>query len=145
MTQVLSVIREFDIFGSGDDVPYGIDTPKIHAQFVGISPAITFDTSNQPRLARQKERELRTLEDDIRKEFRDQLSHQQGGDLSVNLNIFGRLITTFKQRLENTLLVKDQLELESLTISGEWLTYWQDKTPLARQKTAQQQQMPSDL
>jgi len=42
MSEVLTVLREFDLFG-GDSSQYGIETPKINAQFVGVAPAMVFD------------------------------------------------------------------------------------------------------
>ncbi|MCT4486889.1 hypothetical protein EFS32_02885, partial [Levilactobacillus parabrevis] len=74
MTEVLTVIREFDVFGNAGQTPYGIDTPKINAQFVGISPAMAFDTNNQPKLARANERKLRDIEDGLRREFHDKMA-----------------------------------------------------------------------
>jgi hypothetical protein len=42
-------------------------------------------------------------------------------------------------------LIQDQLDLESLTISGEWLTYWQADAPLPRAKAFQQDVLPNDF
>ncbi|KRL93817.1 hypothetical protein ACUIJQ_10640 [Levilactobacillus hammesii] len=145
MTEVLTVIREFDVFGNSGQTPYGIDTPKINAQFVGISPAMAFDTNNQPKLARQNERQLRTIEDNLRHDFHDKMAALTGNDLGQNLQAIQDLVTTFKARLEQDLLVKDQLELENLTLSGEWLTYWQDDAPLAKAKAQQQENLPQDF
>ncbi|MFC6206760.1 MULTISPECIES: hypothetical protein [Levilactobacillus] len=145
MAEVLTVIRAFDVFGNGAQTPYGIDTPKINAQFVGISPAMAFDVNNQPKLARQIERQLRQIEEEIRDQFRDDLTNLGGTDLAQNLQVTQQLITTFKDRLEQDLLVKNQLELESLTTSGEWLTYWQDDAPLVKTKSQQQQNLPQDF
>lgn len=145
MAEVLTVIRAFDLFGTGDQTPYGIDTPKINAQFVGVSPAMAFDVNNQPKLSRENERQLRQIEDSIRTEFRESLSNLGGDDLAANLTIFHQLITTFKTRIDQDLLVADQLELESLTTSGEWLSFWQDNAPLVQAKSQQQQTMPKDF
>lgn len=145
MTEVSTVIREFDVFGNGGQTPYGIDTPKINAQFVGISPAIAFDANNQPKLARQKERQLRAIEEAICHDFHDKMAALDGNQLSQNLQVIQDLITTFKIRLETELLVDQQLELESLTTSGEWLTYWQDTAPLVQAKARQQENLPQDF
>ncbi|WP_334427260.1 MULTISPECIES: hypothetical protein [unclassified Levilactobacillus] len=145
MTTVLTVIREFDVFGNGSQTPYGIDTPKINAQFVGVSPAMAFDTNNQPKLSRQNERRLRAIEDAMRHDFHDQMAALDGNDLAQNLQTIQTLITTFKSRLEQELLVANQLELESLTTTGEWLTFWQDNAPLTQAKAHQQENLPQDF
>lgn len=145
MTEVLTVIREFDVFGNGNQTPYGIDTPKINVQFVGVSPAMAFDTNNQPKLSRQNERQLRTIEESLRRDFHDQMAALDGNDLPQNLQVIQALITSFKTRLEQDLLVDQQLELESLTTTGEWLTFWQDDGPLTQIKAQQQENLPQDF
>ncbi|MFD1549303.1 hypothetical protein [Levilactobacillus fuyuanensis] len=145
MTEVLTVIREFDVFGNAGQTPYGIDTPKINAQFVGVSPAMAFDANNQPKLARANERKLRDIEDGLRHDFHDQMAALDGNDLAQNLQAIQDLIATFKSRLEQDLLSDNQLALESLTMNGEWLTYWQDDAPLVKAKAQQQENLPQDF
>jgi len=145
MTEVLTVIREFDVFGNAGQTPYGIDTPKINAQFVGVSPAMAFDANNQPKLARANERKLRDIEGGLRHDFHDRMAALDGNELAQNLQAIQDLITTFKSRLEQDLLSDNQLELESLTMNGEWLTYWQDDAPLAKTKAQQQENLPQDF
>ncbi|TGD19814.1 hypothetical protein [Levilactobacillus suantsaiihabitans] len=145
MAEVLTVLQEFDVFGNGDASPYGIDTPKINAQFVGVTPAVAFDVHNQPKLARVNARKLRDIEQAVRQQFAPQLNTLGGPDLAENLGVIQQLITAFKDRLEQDLLVPEQLELESLTTSGEWLTYWQDEAPLVRAKEQQRTNLPKDF
>ncbi|MCT4488769.1 hypothetical protein, partial [Levilactobacillus parabrevis] len=99
----------------------------------------------QPKLARANERKLRDIEDGLRREFHDKMAALDGNDLAQNLQAIQDLITTFKSRLEQELLSDNQLELESLTMNGEWLTYWQDNAPLAKTKAQQQENLPQDF
>ncbi|AKP64931.1 hypothetical protein FC99_GL002444 [Levilactobacillus koreensis JCM 16448] len=144
MNEVLTVIREFDLFG-GDSSQYGIETPKINAQFVGVEPAMAFDVHNQPKLARQTERQLRTIENEIRNQFHVEMIDMGGGDINQTFQVFQVMIATFKQRVEKELLIDNQLELESLTTSGEWLLFWHEDAPLVKAKQQQQENLPKDF
>jgi len=147
MTEILTVIRDFTVYGNRDEdqVPYGLDLPKISAQFVGVSPAMAFDVHNQPKLARDKERQLRKIETAIRTELEAEIANLGSDDLNANLATMQHLLTTFKERLEQDFLVKDQLDLESLTTHGEWLAYWQEDAPMVKAKEQQQENMPNDF
>lgn len=145
MTEVYTILREFPIFGYAKNTPESLDEPTINAQFVGVANAIAFDANNQPKLTRQHERQLKAIEHAIREQFEDELMDLGGDNLQANLTIIGDLLATFKHRLESDLLIQDQLDLESLTISGEWLTYWQADAPLSRAKAFQQDVLPNDF
>lgn len=145
MAEILTVIRDFNVYGETDNMPYGINLPKISAQFVGVSPAIAFDTSNQPKLARDKERKLRKIVTKLTAQFKDDIDNLGSADLAANLQIIQQLITTFKEQIEQEILVPHQLDLESLTIDGEWLTYWQEDAPMVKAKEQQQQNLPQDF
>lgn len=147
MSEILTVIRDFTVYGNSDDAqaPYGLDLPKISVQFVGVSPAMAFDVHNQPKLARDKERQLRKIETAVRTQFEDAIGNMGGNDLAANLQTMQRLITAFKEQLETDFLVKDQLELESLTTNGEWLTYWDENASLVKAKELQQDNLPQDF
>jgi len=139
LAEVLTAINVFDVFGQSANSPYaGANTPKLNAQFVGYTPEMSFDIDNQPKLARNNERKLRNIEKEVREEFRERLVKLGGADLEENLKTFNDLITTFRDRIEKEITTSDNLDLSSLTTTGEWVTYWRNDSKLVQLKNEQQ-------
>jgi len=137
--QVESIGWEFDILKANQ---FDENYPRLEAVFVGVAPAIAYDTQNQPKFERTIERKLKALEDDLRQTHQADLSALGSADLGANLAIINRFITAYQTRVTQEILVPNQLALESLTLAGEWLLQWNQQAPLVQQKDDQRGPMP---
>lgn len=138
--QVESIGWEFDVLQANQiDDTY----PRLEAVFNGITPAIAYDVNNQPKFTRNVEHKLKDLEKGLRQTHQADLSRLGSDDLAQNLAIITAFVTAYRDALEATILVPGQLELESLTIAGEWLLQWNQQSPLAQQKAQEREPMPS--
>lgn len=116
--------------------------PRIEALFVGRTPAVAYDAQNQPKFNRTIERRLKALERDLRHKHQADLSTLGSADLAQNALIIQRLVTDYSNQLRAQILVPAQLDLESLTLAGEWPLFWNEQAPLVRQKAQSQTPMP---
>lgn len=137
--QVESIGWEFDVLQANTfDDAY----PRLEAVFVGVAPAIAYDAQNHPKFNRTIERHLRDLEKDLRQTHQTDLSTLGTDNLAQNLAIITRFVTDYQHRLAQDILIPNQLELESLTLGGEWLLLWNQAAPLVQQKDREREPMP---
>lgn len=136
---VESIGWEFDVLQANSlDEHY----PRLEAVFVGIAPAIAYDAQNQPKFNRTIERHLKALERQIRQAHQTELSHLGSPDLAQNAAIIQNLVRDYHQQLTQTILIPQQLELESLTLAGEWPLFWTQTAPLVQRKDHEREPMP---
>ncbi|MGP4117800.1 hypothetical protein ACS4N0_11635 [Levilactobacillus zymae] len=136
---VESIGWEFDVLqaNSFDD-----NYPRLEAVFVGIAPAVAYDAQNQPKFKRNIERRLRDLEKQLRRDHQADLSALGSADLAHNATIIQNLVADYHTQITQQILITGQLELESLTLAGEWPLFWNQTSTLAQQKDHEREPMP---
>ncbi|MDT6979806.1 hypothetical protein [Levilactobacillus zymae] len=136
---VESIGWEFDVLqaNSFDD-----NYPRLEAVFVGITPAVAYDAQNQPKFNRPIERRLRDLEKQLRRDHQADLSALGSADLAHNATIIQKLVADYHTQITQQILIAGQLELESLTLAGEWPLFWDQTSPLVQQKDHEREPMP---
>ncbi|GEO70657.1 hypothetical protein [Levilactobacillus acidifarinae] len=137
--QVESIGWEFDVLqaNSFDD-----NYPRLEAVFVGVAPAVAYDAQNQPKFQRTIERRLRDLEKQLRQTHQADLSALGSADLTRNATIIQDLVADYHTQITQQILITGQLELESLTLAGEWPLFWAQTSPLVQQKDHEREPMP---
>lgn len=137
--QIESIGWEFDVLQAATvDDHY----PRLETVFVGTAPAIAYDADNQAKFSRPIERTLKSLERQLRQDHQADLSALGSADVTANAAIIQRLVTDYHDQLVAQVLVPDQLELESLTLAGEWPFFWNPTAPLVQQKSRTREPMP---
>ena len=137
--QIESIGWEFDVLqAQALDDRY----PRIDAVFVGVTPAIAYDVHNQAKFSRPIEHHLKTLERQLRQQHQAALSTLGTADIAHNVTVIQDLIHDYRAQLTDQILVAHQLELESLTLAGEWPLFWDQATPLVAQKSREREPMP---
>lgn len=136
---VESIGWEFDVLqaNSFDD-----NYPRLEAVFVGIAPAVAYDAQNQPKFKRNIERRLRDLEKQLRRDHQADLSALGSADLVHNTTIIQNLVADYHTQITQQILITGQLELESLTLAGEWPLFWNQTSTLVQQKDHEREPMP---
>lgn len=142
--QVETVIWEFDLLNEAGKIPANMEAeyPHIEAGFVGIAPAVAYSVDNQPKFARGIERQMKQIERDVRTKYQKQLAHLAQAELRDGLATLSTIITDYQQRIASDLLIDGQLDLENLSIAGNWPLLWRADAPLVTQKNTQRADMP---
>lgn len=137
--QIESIGWEFDVLqASAVDDNY----PRIEAVFVGVTPAVAYDVHNQAKFSRTIEHHLRDLERALRQAHQAELAQLGSADVTANSAIIQHLLSDYHDQLVAQVLIPDQLELESLTLAGEWPFFWNEQAPLVQQKNREREPMP---